>query len=88
MRFALQYVSVRNAHADVDPTAWRVKPKLHMFLELCSEGSHPAKFWNYRDEDWGGSVARMARGRGGELHALTLPPTCSQDLKCSNLSSE
>ena len=70
MRFALQYVSLRNAHAD-DPKAWRIKPKLHMFLELCSEGSHPAKFWNYRDEDWGGSVARMARRRGGELHALT-----------------
>ena len=70
MRFALQYVSLRNAHAD-DPKAWRIKPELHMFLELCSEGPHPAKFWNYRDEDWGGSVARMARRRGGELHALT-----------------
>ena len=54
-------------HFADDDTAWRVKPKLHMLLELCSEGSRPSTFWTYRDEDFGGSVSRMVRRRGGLL---------------------
>ena len=64
-RFAEQYVALNAAASD--GYAWRCKPKLHLFLELCMEGSRPSSFWNYRDEDFGGSVARMARRRGGVL---------------------
>jgi len=64
VRFAQQYVALESWFPD--PMAWRIKPKLHLFLELASEGSRPSMFWNYRDEDWGGSVARFARRRGGK----------------------
>jgi len=66
-RFALQYVALEKA--STDPRAWRIKPKLHLFLELCSDGSMPSMIWAYRDEDYGGSVARMSRRRGGVLSA-------------------
>jgi hypothetical protein len=65
IQFALQYVSLEAA--SLDPKSWRVKPKLHVFLEVCSEGGRPAMCWNYRDEDWGGSLAKMSRRRGGVL---------------------
>ena len=66
VKFALQYVALE-ASADPGTKSWRIKPKLHLFLELCSDGSKPALFWNYRDEDYGGSVARLSRRRGGLL---------------------
>ena len=47
--------------------SWRIKPKLHMFLEVCSDGSKPSAYWTYRDEDWGGTVAQFCRRRGGLL---------------------
>lgn len=62
-KFALQYVALEAAHGLT--RFWRIKPKLHMFLELCMETSRPSLFWTYRDEDYGGSVSRMARRRGG-----------------------
>ena len=63
--FGLQYCALEAFSGGTK--VWRVKPKLHMFLELCSEGSKPATFWTYRDEDFGGSMSRMARRRGGLL---------------------
>jgi len=66
--FAQQYVALE-FHATLGLTTdckdWHVKPKLHMFLELCSEGSRPSMFWCYRDEDYGGTVAALSRNRGG-----------------------
>eukprot|EP00972_Heterocapsa_arctica_P027806 4090176-Heterocapsa_arctica.AAC.1 len=47
IQFALQYVSLEAG--SLDPKSWRVKPKLHVFLEVCSEGGRPAMYWNYRD---------------------------------------
>ena len=45
---------------------WRVKPKFHLFQELCEFDSVcPSTCWTYRDEDFGGSVAAAARSRGG-----------------------
>ena len=35
-------------------------PKLHLWLELCSEGCTPSKSWNHKEEDFGGSVASMS----------------------------
>ena len=59
--FALQYGAL---HAYGKTVAWKPKPKMHMFLELCAQGSEPQKFWNYRDEDFGGSVARQSKMKG------------------------
>ena len=39
-------------------------PKMHLFLELCSSRTEPQKFWNYRDEDFGGSVAKQSKMKG------------------------
>ena len=66
-KFTLQFVALER-YAD-DPKRWRVKPKLHLFLHLCSDGSRPALFWTYRDEDYGGSVSSRSRRRGGLLSA-------------------
>ena len=45
---------------------WRVKPKMHLFQELCLEDSNPADQWTYRDEDFGGYLAGISRSRGGK----------------------
>ena len=45
---------------------WRTKPKLHLMQELCElQGDNPSKYWTYRDEDFGGTLAGYARHRGG-----------------------
>lgn len=67
-RFAAQYVALEE-DAGIGEGPWKVKPKMHMFLELCSDGSRPSLFWTYRDEDFGGSCAAWARRRGGLLRA-------------------
>lgn len=64
-RFAMQVVALGNASED--DKLWRVKPKMHLFLELCSSGSRPHLLWTYRDEDFGGTIAKMSRRRGGLL---------------------
>jgi hypothetical protein len=60
--FALQYDALHEAFGGGVP--WRPMPKMHLFLELCSSGTEPEKFWNYRDEDFGGSVAKQSRMKG------------------------
>ena len=62
--FAIQYKGLSENSRGMD---WKVKPKMHLWLELCSEGSQPSTFWCYRDEDYGGTVAHLARRRGGCL---------------------
>ena len=48
-----------------DGVSFRSKPKTHMFLELCSQdGVDPRSSWCYRDEDFGGPVARQSKMRG------------------------
>ena len=61
--FAAQVVALEAR--SVGTRMWRIKPKLHLFLELASSGSQPSKFWCSRDEDFGGACAHMARRRGG-----------------------
>ena len=61
--FAVQAVALE-AHCNA---RWSVKPKLHQFLELCSDGNLPSTNWNYQDEDFGGMCSRMGRRRGGQL---------------------
>jgi hypothetical protein len=60
--FALQYNALHEAFGSGVP--WRPMPKMHLFLELCSAFTEPQKFWNYRDEDFGGSVAKQSRMKG------------------------
>lgn len=60
--FALQYGALYEAIGD--GVSWRPMPKMHLFLELCSSGTEPQKFWCYRDEDFGGSVAKQSKMRG------------------------
>ena len=57
-RFASLYVAL----ADRCPP-FRIKPKLHLFQELCEEdlGADPSKEWTYQDEDFGGSLASLAK---------------------------
>ena len=44
---------------------WRLKPKAHLMQEMCEMMKvNPSKHWTYRDEDFGGSMAAMARVRG------------------------
>ena len=62
-RFASLYVALGRMSAN--PLHWRPKPKLHLFLELGHMGGSPSMCWTYRDEDYGGMVARLARRRGG-----------------------
>ena len=61
-QFAIQYGALWAAHGH--DVAWRPMPKMHLFLELCSAATEPQKFWNYRDEDFGGTVSRQCRMKG------------------------
>lgn len=64
--FALQAIALEAAVED--PARWRVKPKMHLFMEMASvAGARPAASWCYRDEDFGGTCASLARRRGGLL---------------------
>ena len=71
IKFAIFYVGLHDHLHAADDKAWRMKPKLHLFLHITSDGSLPRLTWTYRDEDFGGSVARMARRRGGLLQCGT-----------------
>ena len=73
IRYAVQFKALRRtAGNDVD---WKLKPKIHMWLELCAEKSRPSQFWCYRDEDYGGTVAALARRRGGKNSAQAMSET-------------
>ena len=79
IRFAAQYVALEAAVGD--GRSWRIKPKLNLFLEVCGEGSKPATFWAYRDEDYGGSVSRFSRRRGGLLSVKAFSSNLLQRFK-------
>ena len=69
--FALQLVALADAHAHVN-YLWKLKPKLHQWLELCAEGQRPSRCWTYRDEDFGGSCARSVHIRGGRINPTAI----------------
>ena len=55
-----------------DSAHWRIKPKLHLFQELCEYGDRaPRLFWCYKDETFGNECAALARRRGGPNNAGT-----------------
>ena len=52
---------------------WKFKPKFHMAQELCEfDLANPALTWAYRDEDYGGSIAKASQHRGGNNTALAI----------------
>lgn len=68
-QFCLLYISLEQVS---DGLNWRVKPKLHLFQEVCEfAANRPAKNWCYRDEDAGGGLSRMSRRKGGSNTAAT-----------------
>jgi len=62
-KFCMHYKALRLHAANND---WRVKPKMHQFVEMCDGSSKPNMSWTYRDEDYGGSVAQLCRIKGGK----------------------
>ena len=74
-KFAVLFVACHDHVHHLDDRCWRLKPKLHQFLHLCCDGNRPARYWNYRDEEYGGGVARRARRQGGLLSATSVSRT-------------
>ena len=69
-RFCTLWVALEGLGGDI----FRIKPKMHMFQELCEVElpTSPTYFWTYRDEDFGGSLVSLGRRRGGHKGAGTL----------------
>ena len=51
---------------------WQIRPKMHLFLELCKEPGTPASSWNYREESFGGSISHQSHHRGGVSSPLSM----------------
>ena len=71
-KMALLYVALEKEQQDANiQKRWKIKPKLHMFLELCQhvclqkQRGNPRNFWTYADESHGGIMKRIAMSRGG-----------------------
>ena len=67
--------NVANLHG-LNPDRYALKPKMHLFQELCSQGIQPSQGWLYREEDFGGSLVSMAHKEGGIDTALSTSRTC------------
>ncbi len=56
---------------------WRIKPKLHMVQEMLEfqskELGNPRGFWEYLDEDFVGSIAKLAMRKGGANTHFSAP---------------
>lgn len=56
---------------------WKIKPKFHLFQELCEYKSQlfgsPELFWCYMDESWCGFMAKSAKRRGGSNPIAAVP---------------
>lgn len=67
-KFLLLYVELEK-HSE--PGLWKFKPKFHMAQELCEfDLVNPSLTWVYRDEDFGGSMAKVSKHRGGQHTAM------------------
>ena len=62
LRFVGLYVAL-----DEVTDEFHIRPKVHLAQELMemSPGSRAVHHWTYRDEDFGGSVAKTSKRRGG-----------------------
>ena len=66
VKFCILYKALEAYATAADKNLWRVKPKMHLFQELCFEDANPSDSWTYRDEDFGGYLAASSRCRGGK----------------------
>jgi hypothetical protein len=67
-RFANAYSALEASELQKNAASahWRIKPKLHLFQELCEFGKRsPRLFWCYMDETFGNVCAKLAVRRGG-----------------------
>jgi hypothetical protein len=64
--FLLLYKALEEHAVSVGSCAWKVKPKFHIWQELCNMPDNPVSHWVYRDEDFGGYVAQVAKRKGGK----------------------
>ena len=67
-RFSNAYCACQATVVAAAPTSvhWHIKPKLHLFQELCEYSRrNPRDFWCYRDETFGNIVQEFSRRRGG-----------------------
>jgi hypothetical protein len=71
-KMAILYCALEKEKIDAGiQKRWKVKPKLHLFLELCTylclerQRGNPRNFWTYADESHGGSMRSIAVARGG-----------------------
>jgi hypothetical protein len=65
IQFCTLYGALEIHSQTLGETTWKVKPKFHMFQELCMQHSNPSTHWVYRDEDFGGYLAAVSKRRGG-----------------------
>ena len=60
-------------------------PNMIFCVEFCMDGARPSLFWNHTDEDFGGSVARLAHRRGGMCSSAPISAAASsRDVACSS----
>ena len=56
---------------------WHMKPKVHMWQELCEYQIYnlgdPSLYWNYADESYVGFISKIASSRGGGRSPSTMP---------------
>ena len=66
-KFANSYCALwTHLHTVEEVEAWNVKPKLHLFQELCEYSRrNPRDFWCYADETFGNVCANFGIRRGG-----------------------
>ena len=69
VRFLQLYTALETVF---DDGTWKVKPKFHLFAELCLGKSNPSLFWTYRDEDMGGYLSATSRTRGGKRSPMAV----------------
>lgn len=74
IKFCLLYKSLEDSAKASNKPLWGVKPKMHLFQEICMLDENPADTWTYRDEDFGGYLAHASRQRGGKA---TVNSICS-----------
>lgn len=72
IRFCSLYGALEANAASEGDSTWKVKPKFHVFQELCSLPNNPSSHWVCRDEDFGGYLAGTSRRRGGAKTVLRI----------------
>ena len=73
---AVAYHSILRGLNSINQKRWQLRPKLHLFMELCREPGPPSSSWNYREESYGGSVSRQSHHRGGVSSLLSMSRSC------------